>query len=58
MREFITLLNDIEHLRSNLHDLISQKDSDLSDPEVIFASKMLNTSITNYTELIIEKSKL
>lgn len=57
MTEIEDLLNDIEELRSNLLDLIDQKESNLQDPEVIAASKILNSALTKYNELIIEKSK-
>ena len=57
MTEIEDLLDDIEELRSNLLDLIDQKESNLQDPEVIAASKILNSALTKYNELIIEKSK-
>lgn len=56
MSEINNLLNDIEKLRLNLHNLIDEKNIDLSDPEIISASEMLNAAITKYAEIIGKKS--
>ncbi len=55
MSELQNLLNDIEKLRQNLHDLINKEGINLSDLEILTASEMLNAAITKYTEIIIKK---
>ncbi len=55
MSELETLLNDIEKLRQNLHELINQKHVGLTDPEIVSASQMLNAAILKYTEIINNK---
>ncbi len=56
MNEINDLLNDIEKLRKNLHDLINEKNVNLADPEIISASQILNAAITKYTEIIAKKA--
>ncbi len=56
MNEINDLLNDIEKLRKNLHDLINEKNVNLADPEIISASQILNAAITKYTEIIEKKA--
>lgn len=55
MSELQNLLNDIEKLRQNLHDLISKEGINLSDSEILNASELLNAAITKYNEIIIKK---
>jgi len=55
MSEIEDLLNDIEELRGNLLDLIDQKDNNLQDPEIIAASQILNSALTKYNEIIVQK---
>lgn len=58
MNELQALINDIEKLRENLHDIINQKNGiNLTDPEIVSASEILNAAITKYNELINKKSK-
>lgn len=52
MTELERLLEDIEKLRSNLLKLIEEKGGDLLDSEVLTASKLLNTMITEYNKFI------
>lgn len=52
MTEIEYLLEDIEKLRKNLEELISDKKSNLQDPEIIAASQILNAAITKYNEII------
>ncbi|MCR4435986.1 MAG: aspartyl-phosphate phosphatase Spo0E family protein [Clostridiales bacterium] len=56
MNEIESLLQDIEKLRNNLHKLILEKNANLTDPEVISASQMLNAAITKYNEIVEKKS--
>lgn len=56
MNELQALLNDIEKLRENLHDIINQNNGiNLTDPEIIAASEILNAAITKYNEIINKK---
>lgn len=52
MNDVELLQEDIEKLRKNLYDLITAKESDFLDPEVIAASQILNATITKYNEII------
>ena len=52
MTEIDFLIEDIERLRKNLHDMIAEGKSNLQDPEIIAASKILNAAISKYNELI------
>jgi len=52
MNEIEDLLNDIEKLRQNLHNLISKNNINLSDPDIISASQILDSAITKYNEII------
>lgn len=56
MDELKTLLEDIEKLRDNLHDLIDRKSTFL-DPEIIAASEVLNAAITRYNEVVEKKMR-
>lgn len=55
MNELKILLNDIEKLRENLHKLINAKDVNLTDPEIITASQMLNAALVKYNEIVSGK---
>lgn len=55
MSEIKELLEDIDRLRENLHRLIERHGYDLNDPEVLEASKDLNTAIVNYNFLLKDK---
>ncbi|EMS70616.1 aspartyl-phosphate phosphatase Spo0E family protein [Ruminiclostridium cellobioparum] len=55
MSELQRLLDDIDKLRENLHEVISKKGINLTDPEIISASQMLNAAITKYNEIINKK---
>ncbi len=57
MSELDNLMSDIEKLRKKLNDLIIEKNIDLSDPEIIAASQVLNAAITKYTEILTKKHK-
>jgi len=56
MSEINNLLNDIEKLRENLYNLITDKNVNLADPDIISASEMLNAAITKYTEILNKKA--
>lgn len=56
MDEITRLLQDIEALRTQLHQLINEKKSKLDDPDIITASQMLNAAVTKYTEIILQKA--
>ncbi|WP_027623178.1 aspartyl-phosphate phosphatase Spo0E family protein [Clostridium lundense] len=55
MDEFKKLKKIIDELRKDLYDLIEQK-SDLLDPEVVFASQLLDSALDEYYK-ILEKKK-
>lgn len=55
MSEIDRLIEDIDKLRTNLNNLIKKKDGDLQDPEVLSASQMLNSVLTEYNKLLIKK---
>lgn len=55
MSELQNLLDDIERLRENLYALINKKGINLTDPEIISASEILNAAITKYNEIINKK---
>lgn len=55
MSELNELINDINKLRKNLEALISEKNGDLLDPDVLAASKMLNAVINEYNKIVEEK---
>lgn len=48
----------IEELRTQLYDIINKKDGDLLSPEVVTASKMLDSALNTYRELIKESKHL
>ncbi len=54
MTELELLLDDIEELRSVLIKLIDDK-NDLSDVEIMTASRDLNQAIVRYHKLLIQK---
>lgn len=55
MTELEELLKDINRLRESLYKMIEQNSYELDDPEVLEASKRLNTAIVNYNALIKKK---
>lgn len=55
MSEIEKLIVDINKLRENLYRVIEKNDYDLSDPEVMEASKYLNKVIINYNAMLKEK---
>ena len=55
MTELEELLKDINRLRENLYKMIEQNSYELDDPEVLEASKRLNTAISNYNAMIKKK---
>lgn len=55
MTEIEDLLNDIEVLRNQLEKLIQKHNGNLTDSEVIAASKILNAALNQYNRLIKEK---
>jgi vacuolar-type H+-ATPase subunit D/Vma8 len=46
------LLDDIEKLRQNLHNLINENNINLSEPEIISASQTLDSAISKYNEIV------
>ncbi|MCX7773429.1 MAG: aspartyl-phosphate phosphatase Spo0E family protein [Clostridia bacterium] len=56
MSELKTLWEDVENLRKELHRLLTEKQENLLDPEILTASQSLNTAVTKYTELIKKKN--
>lgn len=58
MSELKELLYDIEKLRKNLHDIINQKGVNLTDPEVISASQILNAAIIKYNDFMSRKARI
>lgn len=55
MAELQDLLKDIEILRDKLQQLISQKQGNLIDPDVVAASKILNAALNQYNMILEEK---
>jgi hypothetical protein len=55
LSELDDLLKDIDILKEQLQILISKKNDNLIDPEVIAASKILNAALNQYNKLIQEK---
>ncbi|ERI94214.1 hypothetical protein HMPREF1982_01226 [Clostridiales bacterium oral taxon 876 str. F0540] len=55
MSELEDLLKDVEILRGQLEKLISEKNGDLVDTEVVTASKILNAALNQYNKFIQEK---
>ena len=52
MSDLNILLEDIEKLRKDLMDLIDKKQMSLQDPEIVYASQILDAAITKYNEFI------
>ncbi|MFA6941149.1 MAG: aspartyl-phosphate phosphatase Spo0E family protein [Clostridiaceae bacterium] len=57
MTEIEDLLKDIEILRAQLELLIKNHQENLTDPEVISASQILNAALNQYNKLIKDKLK-
>ncbi|NEZ47238.1 aspartyl-phosphate phosphatase Spo0E family protein [Clostridium niameyense] len=57
MSELEDLLKDIDTLRMQLENLISEKQGNLVDTEVVAASKILNAALNQYNKFIDEKLK-
>ncbi|HYH05354.1 MAG TPA: aspartyl-phosphate phosphatase Spo0E family protein [Bacillota bacterium] len=55
MSEIDLLLSDIEKLRNDLSELVTEKQGQMLDPEILIASQMLNAIITKYHEIIFKK---
>ncbi|WP_129725010.1 aspartyl-phosphate phosphatase Spo0E family protein [Xylanivirga thermophila] len=55
MSEIEKLLRDVDKLKTNLNELIKEKNFNLQDPEIIKASQDLNNVINKYNNLIIKK---
>lgn len=51
MTELRDLLDEIEALRQNLHNLINE-DRNLSDPQIISASQKLDSAIARYNDIV------
>lgn len=57
MSEIEDLLKDVEILRTQLEQLINEHSGNLTDPEVIAASKVLNGALNQYNKLIKDRMK-
>lgn len=57
MSEIEDLLKDVETLRTQLEQLINEHSGNLTDPEVIAASKVLNGALNQYNKLIKDRMK-
>ncbi|MCR1934655.1 aspartyl-phosphate phosphatase Spo0E family protein [Clostridium tepidum] len=57
MSEIEDLLKDIDTLKEQLNELINKKQDNLTDPEVVEASKILNAALNKYNKFIDEKLK-
>jgi hypothetical protein len=55
MTEIEDLLKDIEVLRKQMEYLITEKQENLIDAEVVAASKILNAALNKYNKFIAEK---
>jgi hypothetical protein len=49
------LISDIDKLRESLYKVIETRGYDLNDPEVLEASRRLNTAITDFNDLLKDK---
>jgi len=58
MSELEDLLKDIDILRKQLEELITLKDGNLVDHEIVAASKILNAALNQYNKFIKEKIDL
>lgn len=56
MEEIRILMEDMEKLRRNLHELI-ERSTELQDPEVIAASRILDAAIAKYNEILEKRAK-
>lgn len=54
-KELDNLLQQIERLRQDLHTLIANKN--LSDPEVVSASQMLDAVLNEYGRILSKRNK-
>lgn len=57
MSEIEDLLKDVEILRTQMEELIQKRQGNLTDPEVVTASKILNATLNQYNKFIKEKLK-
>jgi len=57
MSEIEDLLKDIEIFRTQMEELIKKQQGNLTDPEVVSASKILNATLNQYNKFIQEKLK-
>ncbi|EDK34907.1 aspartyl-phosphate phosphatase Spo0E family protein [Clostridium kluyveri] len=54
MSQIDNILSQIESLKRNLDNLITQKDS-LLDSEIIIASQMLDSMLNKYSKIVKER---
>lgn len=57
MTEIEDLLKDIEVFRTQMEKLIEKHNGNLTDSEVVSASKILNATLNQYNKFIEEKLK-
>lgn len=57
MTEIEDLLKDVEILRTQMEKLIEKHNGNLTDTEVVAASKVLNAALNQYNIFIEEKLK-
>jgi hypothetical protein len=57
MSEIEELLKDVEILRTQMEALIEKHQGNLTDPDVVAASKILNATLNQYNKFIKEKLK-
>lgn len=57
MTEIEDLLKDVEVFRTQMEELIQKHKENLTDPEVVAASKILNAALNQYNKLIEERLK-
>ena len=57
MSEIEDLLKDVEILREQMEELIEKHKGNLTDLEVVAASKILNAALNQYNNFIKEKLK-
>lgn len=57
MSEIEDLLKDVEILRTQMEELIQKHQGNLTDPEVVTASKILNATLNQYNKFIKGKLK-
>lgn len=58
MSEIEDLLKDVEILRTQLEQLIKEHNGNLTDAEVVAASKVLNGALNQYNKFIKDKMRI